>query len=153
MPSRFHDAQEVTVPDRASSATWEGGLKGGKGRMKVGKGAYDGPYTLASRFESGAGTNPEELIAAAHAGCYSMALAADLEAKGFKPASVGTTATVSVEPSGGGFAITRIKLVCRASVPGIEPAAFQAVAEGTKTGCPVSKALAAVRIELDAKLL
>jgi osmotically inducible protein OsmC len=140
------------LPDRASSALWEGALRDGKGRMSIGKGAYEGPYTFASRFESGAGTNPEELIAAAHAGCYSMALSAELEKAGHKPSSVSTTATVSVEPSAGGFAITKIKLETRASVPGIEPAAFQRIADGAKTGCPVSKALASVRIELDAKL-
>jgi osmotically inducible protein OsmC len=141
------------MPDRASSAVWEGGLKGGKGRMKVGKGAYEGPFSFASRFESGSGTNPEELIAAAHAGCYSMALSAGLEAAGHAPKSVSTTAVVSVTPSGGGFAITKIRLETRASVPGIDAAQFQKIAEETKGGCPVSKALASVRIELDAKLV
>lgn len=141
------------MPDRVSSAVWEGGLKGGKGRMKVGKGAYEGPYSFASRFESGGGTNPEELIAAAHAGCYSMALSAGLEGAGHTPRSVSTTASVTIEPAGGGFAITKIRLECRASVPGIEAAAFGKIAEDTKTGCPVSKALSAVKIELDARLV
>ena len=141
------------MPNRTSSAVWEGGLKGGKGRMKVGKGAYEGPFSFGSRFESGAGTNPEELIAAAHAGCYSMALSGGLEGAGHPPKSVSTTAVVSIEPSGGGFAITKIRLETRASVPGIDAAKFQAIAEETKKGCPVSKALASVPIELDAKLV
>lgn len=141
------------MSDRTSSAVWEGGLKGGKGRMKVGTAAWEGPYSFTSRFEAGAGTNPEELIAAAHAGCYSMALSADLEAAGFAPRNVSTTAAVRIEPSGGGFAITRIRLQARASVPGIDAATFERIAQGTKTGCPVSKALSAVPIDLDAKLV
>jgi len=150
---RILEPKEAIVPNRVSSAVWEGGLKGGKGRMKVGKGAYDGPFSFSSRFESGAGTNPEELIAAAHAGCYSMALSAGLEAAGHKPSSVATTATVSLEPSGGGFAITRIRLETRASVPGISSADFAKIAQDTKLGCPVSKALSSVPIELDARLI
>jgi osmotically inducible protein OsmC len=129
---------------------WEGGLKGGKGRMKVGKTGYEGPFTFASRFEEGAGTNPEELIAAAHAGCFSMALSAELEKAGHAPKSVNTTATVTIIA---GTGITGVRLETRASVPGIGKDEFLKIAEGAKTGCPVSKALAAVKIELDAQLV
>ena len=140
------------MPKRKSNATWEGGLKGGKGRMTIGKTGYDGPYSFASRFEEGQGTNPEELIAAAHAGCYSMALSADLEGAGHKPNSVSTVATVSVEPDGDGFSITRIHLETTADVPGIQPDEFARIAGAAKEGCPVSKALSAVPIELEARL-
>jgi osmotically inducible protein OsmC len=121
--------------------------------MTIGKGVYEGPYTFASRFESGSGTNPEELIAAAHAGCYSMALSAELERAGHTPSSVSTTATVSIEHAASGFGITKIRLETRAAVPGLDAATFQKHAEGAKTGCPVSKALASVAIELDAQLV
>ncbi|MEW6324528.1 MAG: OsmC family protein [Nitrospirota bacterium] len=138
---------------RTSTAQWEGGLKDGKGTMKVGAGAYQGPYSFASRFESGGGTNPEELIGAAHAGCYSMALSAGLEKNGFKPNRVSTQARVHLEKVGEGFAITRIELNSEADVPGIDKAKFMEFAEGAKKGCPVSKALAGVQIDLNAKLL
>jgi osmotically inducible protein OsmC len=121
--------------------------------MKVGAGAYQGPYSFASRFESGGGTNPEELIAAAHAGCYSMALSATIEKNGFKPRRVSTTARVHLEKVGEGFSITRIELNSEADVPGIDKAKFMEFAEGAKKGCPVSKALAGVQIELNARLL
>ena len=138
---------------RTSTAQWEGGLKDGKGTMKVGVGAYQGPYSFASRFESGSGTNPEELIGAAHAGCYSMALSATLEKNGFKPRRVSTTARVHLEKVGEGFGITRIELVSEADVPGIDKAKFMELAEGAKKGCPVSKALAGTQIDLNIKLL
>ena len=141
------------MPSRTSSAQWEGGLKDGKGTMKVGAGAYQGPYSFASRFESGNGTNPEELIAAAHAGCYSMALSATIEKNGFKPKRVATTARVHLEKVGEGFSITRIELNSEAEVPGIDKAKFMEFAEGAKKGCPVSKVLAGAQIELNAKLL
>jgi osmotically inducible protein OsmC len=142
------------MPKRKSNATWEGGLKGGKGHMKIGRTGFEGPYSFTSRFEEGAGTNPEELIAGAHAGCFSMALSADLEAAGHKPKSVSTVATVSVMPQeGGGFAITNIMLETTANVPGIKAEEFTKIAEGAKTGCPVSKALSAVQIDLEAKLV
>ena len=141
------------MPARTSSAQWEGGLKDGKGTMKVGAGAYQGPYSFASRFESGTGTNPEELIAAAHAGCYSMALSATIEKNGFKPRRVSTTARVHLEKVGEGFSITRIELNSEADVPGIDKAKFMEFAEGAKKGCPVSKLLTGASIELNAKLL
>ena len=141
------------MPARTSTAKWEGGLKDGKGTMKVGAGAYQGPYSFASRFESGSGTNPEELIAAAHAGCYSMALSATIEKNGFKPTSVSTSARVHLEKVGEGFSITKIELVSEAVVPGIDKAKFMEFAEGAKKGCPVSKLLTGAKIELNAKLL
>ena len=138
---------------RTSTAQWEGGLKDGKGTMKVGAGAYQGPYSFASRFESGGGTNPEELIAAAHAGCYSMALSATIEKNGFKPKRVATTARVHLEKVGEGFSITRIELNSEAEVPGIDKTKFMEFAEGAKKGCPISKLLTGAQIELNAKLL
>jgi len=121
--------------------------------MRFGSAAYDGAYSFTSRFENGTGTNPEELLGAAHAGCFSMALAADLEGAGFKPGSVRTTAKVHINPDpAGGFGINLIELDAVAEVPGIDDAAFQKIAEGTKAGCPVSKALKATRIELKARL-
>jgi lipoyl-dependent peroxiredoxin len=141
------------MPVRISTARWKGNLREGSGTMKLGSGAFEGQYSFNSRFESGIGTNPEELIGAAHAGCFSMAFSAGLDAAGHKPNSVATTAKVSIEPVEGGFGITKIELDCEADVPGIDPAKFQELAEGAKKGCPVSKALAAVNIELNAKLV
>lgn len=138
---------------RSAEAEWTGSLKGGSGRMKSGTGAIDGPYSFVSRFEEGEGTNPEELIGAAHAGCFSMALAGALGRAGFEPTRVHTVAKVHLEKGDSGFAITRIELVTEAEVPGIEEDAFQEQAEGAKEGCPVSKALAGVDISLDATLL
>ncbi len=141
------------MPARTASAIWEGDLKGGSGRMKLGGGAYEGAYSFGSRFEEAAGTNPEELIAAAHAGCFSMALSAGLGRAGFTPKRVSTNARAHLEKLESGFAITRIELVTEAEVPGIDAAAFQAQAESAKANCPVSKALAGVEILLDAKLV
>jgi lipoyl-dependent peroxiredoxin len=141
------------MPVRNAQAQWNGNLREGNGTMKLGSGAYDGAYSFSSRFEEGTGSNPEELIAAAHAGCYSMALAAGLTREGFTPTSVSTTAQVHIEQVEGGFGITKIDLTTEATVPGIDNAKFQQIAEATKTGCPVSKALAAVpTINLNAKL-
>jgi osmotically inducible protein OsmC len=141
------------MPARTANARWEGGLKDGKGTMRLGGGAFEGQYSFSSRFEEGAGTNPEELIAAAHAGCFSMALSAGLERAGFTPNAVATEANVHLSPAdGGGFRISRIDLVTTADVPGIEDDAFQQAAQAAKEGCPVSKALAAVEITLDATL-
>ena len=121
--------------------------------MKLGSGAYEGAYTFKSRMETGTGTNPEELIAAAHAGCYSMALSAMLSGGGHVPTSVHTVAKVTFDAVDGGFAITKIHLDCTATVPGLDAAGFAKTAEEAKKGCPVSKALAAVKeITLDAKL-
>src|SRR5436305_11736633 len=135
------------MPVRNADATWEGGLKGGKGRLKTGSGAYAGNYSFMSRFEQGSGTNPEELIAAAHAGCYSMALSAMLERSGHAPTRVHTTANVHLEKVGEGFKITRIQLQPEATVPGLDENAFRETAEKAKTGCPVSQALSATPIE------
>jgi osmotically inducible protein OsmC len=136
---------------RKSEATWRGTLKEGSGTMRVGSGHYDGPFTYASRFETGPGTNPEELIGAAHAGCYSMFLSALLTNNGFPPARVHTTATVHL---GAGPTINKIELDCEAEVPGVDAAKFDELALQAKAGCPVSKALAAVpEIVLNARLV
>jgi lipoyl-dependent peroxiredoxin len=135
---------------RSSSAEWKGTLKKGAGTMSLGSGAYTGPYTFASRFESGTGTNPEELIGAAHAGCYSMFLSALLSDAGFTPTRIATTATVHLED---GPTISLIELSTEAVVPNLTDADFQKHAEAAKKGCPVSKALAGPRIQLKAKLL
>jgi lipoyl-dependent peroxiredoxin len=135
---------------RSSSAEWNGTLKGGAGTMKLGSGAWEGPFTFASRFESGKGTNPEELIGAAHAGCFSMFLSALLSDAGFTPTRISTTATVHLDD---GPVISRIELKTEATVPGLDAATFQKHAEAAKAGCPVSKALAGPKIELTAKLI
>jgi lipoyl-dependent peroxiredoxin len=141
------------MPTRNASATWNGDLKGGNGTVKLGSGAYEGKYSFSSRFEEGTGTNPEELIAAAHAGCYSMALAAGLGKNGFSPKRVSTTAKVTIDKVGDGFKITKIRLESEAQVPNIDQKKFDEIANATKTGCPVSGALSAVPIELSAKLV
>jgi lipoyl-dependent peroxiredoxin len=138
---------------RNSSAEWRGNLKDGSGTMRLGSGAFEGSYSFASRFESGKGTNPEELIAAAHAGCYSMALSHGLAQAGHAPKRVATTAKVHLDKVEGGFGITRIELETEAEVPGIDAAAFQQQAETAKKNCPVSKVLAGAEITLKAKLL
>jgi osmotically inducible protein OsmC len=136
-----------------ADATWNGTLTEGNGTMRL-AGGYEGPYNFGSRFEdSGQGTNPEELIAAAHAGCFSMALSGALSKAGHTPESIETSATVSLRKYEGGFEIHKIRLVTTARVPGLEDAEFQEAAEGAKAGCPVSRALAAVEtIELEATL-
>ncbi len=141
------------MPVRTGEAVWKGDLRSGAGNVKLGSGAYDGQYSFASRFENGTGTNPEELIAAAHAACFSMALSARLAGAGHTPERVHTTASVHIEKVGEGFGITKIDLVTEAKVPGLDAQAFQAHAEAAKAGCPVSKALAAVPIGLAARLL
>jgi osmotically inducible protein OsmC len=138
---------------RTAEAEWKGSLREGKGTMKLGSGAYEGAYSFASRFENGTGTNPEELIGAAHAGCFSMALSAGLGRAGITPTRIHTTARVYLEKVGEGFGITRIELNTEAQVPGIDNATFQKHAEDAKKGCPVSKALAGVQISLTAKLV
>ena len=139
---------------RQASARWDGSLTDGNGTMRMATGAFEGPYSFQSRFEEGDGTNPEELIAAAHAGCFSMALSAELGRAGNEPESVETDATVHLEEVEGGFAITRIELSTRARVPGISDDEFQEIANAAKQGCPVSQALAGVdSIELDARLV
>jgi osmotically inducible protein OsmC len=138
---------------RTAKAQWDGTLKEGKGTMSLGSGAFQGAYSFASRFEQGTGTNPEELIGAAHAGCFSMALSAALGKAGFTPRRISTTASVYLEPVEGGFGITHIDLKTEGDVPGIDNAKFQEIADGAKKGCPVSKALAGTKINLDAKLV
>lgn len=137
---------------RTAHAQWDGTLQQGKGTMALGSGAFKGQYSFASRFEEGTGTNPEELIAAAHAGCFSMALSGALGRAGFEPRSVTTEARVQLLKGDAGFSITRIELETEAAVPGIDDAKFQEIAAGAKTGCPVSRALAATEITLKAKL-
>lgn len=141
------------MPTRNASATWEGGLKGGKGQMKLGSGAFEGPFSFGTRFEQNPGTNPEELIGAAHAGCFSMAFSAGVEQAGYKPQRVSTSAKVHLEKTDGGFGITRIELNMEAQIPNISETDFQRLADEAKKGCPVSKALAGVNIELTAKLV
>jgi osmotically inducible protein OsmC len=142
------------MPQRNASARWEGSLTEGAGTMRLGTGAYEGPYSFQSRFEEGDGTNPEELIAAAHAGCFSMALSGELGRAGHDLESVETTATVQIDKVEGGFAISRIELSTRARVPGVSDDEFQEIANAAKQGCPVSKALASVdSIDLDARLV
>jgi osmotically inducible protein OsmC len=138
---------------RSAHARWEGPLVEGKGTVDTESGAFSGSYSFQSRFEDGAGTNPEELLGAAHAACYSMALAHGLAEAGHVATSVDTTARVTIRPVEGGFAITGIELLCEAAVPGISESDFVAAAEATKAGCPVSKALSAVPITLHAALI
>ncbi len=142
------------MPTHKAEAEWKGNLMQGAGRLKVGSGAFDGPYSFKSRFEEGQpATNPEELIGAAHAGCFSMAFAAGLSRAGITPTRIHTNAKVKLEKVGEGFAITRIDLDMEAQIPGIDNATFQKHALDAKQGCPVSKALAGVEIHLNAKLL
>ena len=141
------------MPVRKAEAVWDGTLREGSGRMKLGSGAYEGKYSFGSRFEESPGTNPEELIAAAHAGCFSMALSAGLGRAGLTPTRIATAARVHLEKVGDAFAITRIELVTEGTVPGIDEATFREHAETAKAGCPVSKALAGAQITLEAKLL
>ena len=141
------------MPKRTANARWEGSLVDGHGTMRMASGAYEGPYSFQSRFEEGDGTNPEELIAAAHAGCFSMALSGELGRAGHDPESVETEAIVHLDKVEAGFAIKKIELRTRVTAPGLDDAAFQEAAEAAKKGCPVSQALAAVEsIELDAQL-
>jgi osmotically inducible protein OsmC len=121
--------------------------------MKIGSGAWEGPYSFKSRFENGQGTNPEELIAAAHAGCFSMALSAALSKAGSPPTRVETVAKVALEKSGDGFRIPRINLETKVNVPGIDDATFQQIAEDAKRNCPVSKVLSGAEITLSARLM
>ena len=137
---------------RTGSAVWEGTLKQGRGTMKLGSGAFDGPYSFSSRFEEGKGTNPEELIAAAHAGCFTMALAFGLQGAGFTATELNTEAAVTLEPEGKGFKISRSALTLRAKVPNLDEPKFASFAKEAKKNCPVSKVLNA-EITLDAKLI
>lgn len=140
------------MPMRKASAVWEGSLKEGNGRITLGSGAFEGAYSFRSRFEEGTGTNPEELIGAAHAGCFSMALSAGLGRAGFTPRRIRTEAKVHLEKVGDAFRITRIDLTTEAEVPQIDAGTFQEQAEAAKKGCPVSAALSGVQISLSARL-
>lgn len=145
------------MPVSTANARWEGTLKEGKGTMRLPSGTYEGPFSFVSRFEKGAGketgTNPEELIAAAHAGCFAMALSGRIVAAGFAAESIDAEAQVTMSRGDSGVAITKSHLVVRAKVPGMSAEAFATEAEAAKAGCPVSKALAALEITLDAALL
>lgn len=140
------------MPVRSAEAEWKGDLAGGNGSVRSESGALQGTYSAASRFEDGSGTNPEELIAAAHAGCFAMALAHVLDQAGYDPGRVAATARVHIEQQDDGPAISRIELLCEAQVPGIDDSSFQEHAEAAKDGCPVSGALAAIPITLEARL-
>ena len=137
---------------RKASAVWNGGLRGGNGTMSSGSGVLsETQYSFSTRFENGIGTNPEELIAAAHAGCFSMALSAELEKAELTPESVNTNSTLTFEKTDAGFTITKIHLDVLAKVPGADAETFAKIAEGAKGGCPVSRVLNA-EITMDAKL-
>jgi osmotically inducible protein OsmC len=141
------------MPKRKATAVWNGPIKEGQGTLELESGAFSGQYSFSSRFEEGTGTNPEELIAAAHAGCFAMAFSGNLGRAGHQPERIDARAEVHLEKVGDGFGIPRIHLVCEGKVPGIDEATFQEVARQSKEGCPVSKVLAGAEITLDAKLL
>jgi osmotically inducible protein OsmC len=142
------------MPTRTAEASWTGNLAQGSGRLKVGSGAFEGPYSFRSRFEEGqSATNPEELIGAAHAGCFTMALTAALTRAGKSPKHLHTKANVTLAKDGDGFSITAIALQTEAQIDGIDDVGFQRIAREAERTCPVSKALAGTRIDLTAKLL
>ena len=136
---------------RKAHAVWEGSLKEGSGQMKFG--TFEGPYTWASRFEEAAGTNPEELLGAAHAGCFAMSLSSGLTREGYTPDRISVSALVNLGRVDGKARILTIELLCEAQVPGISNEKFMELAEGAKLGCPVSVALAGVEISLQAHLV
>ncbi|HEY8533401.1 MAG TPA: OsmC family protein [Micromonospora sp.] len=141
------------MPIRTASAEWRGNLTDGSGSIRTGKGGLQGSYSFRSRFEEGEGTNPEELVAAAHAGCFSMALSKGLSDAGFTPVSVNTTVELHLEKTDAGMTITRIDLNTVADVPEIEDARFQEIARNAKDNCPISRLLApAAQITLSARL-
>lgn len=141
------------MPIRHAEAVWEGTLRDGKGTMRSETGAVEGAYSASSRFEDGSGTNPEELIGAAHAGCFSMAFALVLEQAGHRPERIETKADVTIEKVGDGFRITGIQLRTRGRVPGIDAGTFREKAEVAKKGCPVSQALTGTEIGMEAELM
>lgn len=141
------------MPERTAEAEWRGNLRDGRGTMSFGSGAYEGEYTYASRFEEGKGTNPEELIGAAHAGCFSMALAGDLARAGHVPERIHTTGHVHLETGAGGARITRVVLECEAEVPDLDETTFQEFADKASKNCPVSRALTGVEVAVNARLL
>jgi osmotically inducible protein OsmC len=141
------------MPVRKANAVWQGNLREGKGVLKLSSGTYEGPYSFSSRFEDGSGTNPEELIAAAHAGCFSMAFSSGLGRAGFTPDSIETTAEVTLDKVDGKNQIVKIHLVTTAKVAGIGNDQLQEIAASAKLTCPVSVALSAVPISLEAHLV
>jgi len=142
------------MPTRKAEAEWEGTLAEGRGKLKVGSGAFEGPYSFKSRFEEGqSATNPEELLGAAHAGCFTMALTAALSRAGIKPKRIHTEARVRLEKIGEAFSITQIELETEAEIPDIDDAQFQQYAQGAKENCPLSKALASTPLSMTAKLV
>lgn len=141
------------MPVRNAEAVWEGNLQAGKGTMKLGSGAFEGPFSFATRFQEEPGTNPEELIGAAHAGCFSMFLSAVLSNAGFPPKRVHTMARVTLEQVDNAPWITKIHLNCQANVPGVDEKTFMEQVDASKKGCPVSKALAGVEISVEARLV
>jgi lipoyl-dependent peroxiredoxin len=138
---------------RRAEAVWRGPLKNGRGTIRLGSGAFEGPYSFNTRFAEEPGTNPEELIGAAHAGCFAMAFSKHLSDAGHDPEQITTRASVKLEPVTNGFAITEIHLDVEARVPGLGDAEFQRLAEDARLGCPVSKALAGVIIRMRAALV
>lgn len=141
------------MPTRKAHAIWNGTLKDGHGQMDVESGAFHGSYSFGTRFAEEKGSNPEELIGAAHAGCFSMAISGALVEAGFQPQRIETDAAVSIEKTGAGFSITAIRLSTKGRVPGIDAASFRDIAEQAKNDCPVSRALAGISISLEAELL
>jgi len=142
------------MPTRKATAEWQGGIRSGAGSLKSESGALTSNYNFSGRFEQGTGTNPEELLAASHAGCYSMALSGNLERAGKPATKINTEAACTVEKADAGFKVTKMHLVVRASVPGIDDAEFQKIAEATKDGCPISGVMKNnVAMTLDAKLV
>jgi osmotically inducible protein OsmC len=142
------------MPTRKAEAEWEGNLAEGRGRLTVGSGAFEGPYSFKSRFEEGeSSTNPEELLGAAHAGCFTMALTAQLSRARITPRRIHTEARIKLEKIGEAFSITQIELETEAEIPDIDDATFQQYAQGAKENCPLSKALASTPISLTAKLV
>jgi len=140
------------MPKRTAEAEWKGDLPKGEGKMAFGSGAFEGAYSFSSRFEEGEGTNPEELIAAAHAGCFSMFLANVLSQADHEPTSVRSTVQISLDKDDGGFSITRSDISTEVSVEGLDDEQFQKHAQEAKEGCPVSRALGAIEIGMEARL-
>jgi len=140
------------MPTRTATAQWDGSLRDGSGKMRMASGSYEGPFSFQSRFKEGEGTNPEELIGAAHAGCFSMQLSGELAGRGATPESVQTEARVEVSKVEGGFAISKIDLTTQVRAAGIDEAKFQEAAQAAKRNCPVSQALTGVEISVDATL-
>ncbi len=139
------------MPTRTANARWTGGLTEGRGELETGSGLVKGVYNFSGRFEEGSGTNPEELMGAAHAGCYAMAFSALLGEEGYTPETLDADASVTLEEVDGKPTITRVAITVKGNVPGLSDDDFRRIAEATKDFCPVSRALAGVEITLDVK--